>query len=70
MRQRIETLLARLQGVRLEPDALRALRAVEVLEKASIPEARKVLEHLAAGAEGVLLTREAQAALARLGAGK
>jgi WD40 repeat protein len=48
-------------------EALRALRAVEVLERAGTAEARQVLEALAAGAPDAALTRDARAALERLG---
>jgi hypothetical protein len=48
------------------PDALRAPRAMEVLEQAGTAEARKLLETLAHGAPEALLTREAQAVLGRL----
>ena len=47
-------------------DALRMVRAVEVLEDIGTPEARAVLEHLAAGVAEARRTREAKAALARL----
>jgi WD40 repeat protein len=45
---------------------LRALRAVEILERIGSSEARRALEALAAGAPGAGLTHEAQAALRRL----
>jgi len=48
------------------PDALRALRAVVVLEHLNTPESRRVLETLARGAPDDLGTRDAQAAVARL----
>jgi|GEM_PF-3737995 len=49
-----------------DPDRLRILRAVEVLEYINTPESRAVLKTLASGASGVLLTRDAKAALERL----
>jgi hypothetical protein len=42
------------------------LRAIEVLERIGTPEARDVLQILAKGAAGGLLTQEAQASLQRL----
>lgn len=65
MRQRIRDVLSK-----LEPSAsaerLRALRAVQVLEYAGTPEAKKCLEMLARGVPEARLTREAKAALRRL----
>lgn len=52
---------------RISGEPLRGLRAVEVLEHIGTPEASKVLETLASGAEGARLTRDAKAALERLG---
>jgi WD40 repeat protein len=67
-RQRIENLLEKqVTGQSLTSEALRALRAVEVLERIGTPEARQVLAKLARGAEGASLTREAKAACQRLG---
>jgi hypothetical protein len=43
---------------------------VEALELAGTPEARQVLESLARGVPGARRTREAQAALERLRAGR
>jgi WD40 repeat protein len=60
VRRRIERLLADLLVVR------RTLRAVRVLEQIGTPEARRVLETLARGEEGMRLTGGAQAALGRL----
>jgi hypothetical protein len=42
------------------------LRAVEALERIGTPEARQVLQALAKGAAGAVLTRAAQGALERL----
>jgi WD40 repeat protein len=66
VRRRIEGLLQRLSGPVTSPEQLRALRAVEVLERAGTPEARSALKALAAGAPAARLTQEAQAALGRL----
>jgi hypothetical protein len=65
-RRRIEKLLARWAGREPPPDSLRVLRALEVLEHIGSPEAQQLLQALAEGAAGVLLTREAHAALERL----
>jgi hypothetical protein len=53
-------------GKVLPAEALRAIRAVEVLEQLGTPEARQVLQNLADGAPGHKLTRHAEAALKRL----
>ncbi len=65
VRQRIEALLNRRH--RLPAEDLRVLRAVEVLERAGTAPARTLLEALAKGAAAALLTREARAAVGRLG---
>ena len=49
------------------PDMLRRLRALTALEHIGSEEARQVLMVLANGAPGALLTRDAKAALERLG---
>jgi hypothetical protein len=66
-RLRVEELLDKLTGGTLTAEQLRLVRAVEALEKMSTPEARTVLRTLAGGAPGALPTREARAALDRLG---
>jgi hypothetical protein len=50
-----------------DPDRLRALRCVEVLERVGSAEADAVLRELAKGAPGARLTREAAAAVGRRG---
>lgn len=67
-RRRIERLLGMLRAERLSPpaDRLRAVRAVEVLERIGNPAARRVLAALARGTPEAQLTVEAQAALERL----
>jgi hypothetical protein len=65
-RERLERLLEQADGVEHAPDRVRALRAVEVLERVGSADARRTLERLAAGAPLARLTREAQAALDRL----
>jgi hypothetical protein len=64
-RRRIEALLA-LPTVVRDPETLRGLRAVMVLECAGTPEAAAVLERLAQGAADACLTQEAKAAFERL----
>jgi WD40 repeat protein len=66
-RQRIDELLAGLPPAG-PPADLRALRAIQVLELAGTPEATGVLREWARGPAGTVLTGEASAALARLGA--
>jgi hypothetical protein len=63
--KRLQVVRAKLTGLVLQGDRLRAFRAVEVLERIGTREARQVLEALAAGAPESLLTRSAQAALKR-----
>jgi len=63
-RARIEKLLnAGDNWIVTDPDTLRALRAIWVLQKIGTPEARAVLEDLAKGAPEVRQTQEAKAAL-------
>ena len=66
LRKRIEELVAKAKGHTLSPAQLQVVRAVEVLERAGTPEAKKLLQTLAKGAAGALETVEAQAALERL----
>jgi RNA polymerase sigma factor (sigma-70 family) len=65
VRRRVEGLLSKLVLTR-SPGRMRLFRAVETLEFLGTPEARRLLERLAGGAPGALLTREARASLARL----
>ena len=65
-RWRIESLLEKQRGPVRQPEILRALRAVVVLEEIATPEARKVLQKLASGAPDARLTQEAKASLERL----
>jgi WD40 repeat protein len=67
VRRRVKQLLARLDRDHASSEQVRALRGVEVLEKVGTPEARRLLGQLAQGAAEAVLTREAQAALQRLG---
>ncbi len=67
--RRATALLEKLTNGILTPEQVRLVRAVEVLERAATPDARRLLESLAGGAPGALPTREAQAALERLSRG-
>jgi WD40 repeat protein len=62
--RRIQQLLDRIDSAGLSPEHLRTLRALTLLERIATPEARRVLEALAAGAP-TRLTREARASLER-----
>lgn len=64
-RRRVEPLLEKLTSGSYSAEQIRILRALEVLDKIGTPEARKVLQDLASGAPGALITREAQVALDR-----
>ncbi len=64
-RRRLMQLADTLDDV-IDPNTLRTVRAVMVLEKIGSPEARKGLDLLAHGAVGVRETEEAKAALGRL----
>jgi WD40 repeat protein len=68
--KRVESLLEKLSGQgekRVAAEVLRLLRAVESLERIATPEARAVLRGIAEGGALDRPTREAQAALKRLG---
>jgi RNA polymerase sigma factor (sigma-70 family) len=65
VRRQVEGLLAKLTGD--TPERLREARAVGVLEHLATPEAREVLEALAKGVPDSRLTKDAKAALGRLG---
>jgi WD40 repeat protein len=64
--RRAGELLERLAAARPTADEILAVRAVETAEWIATPEATKLLESWAAGAEGARLTAEAKAALGRL----
>jgi hypothetical protein len=64
VRRRAEQLLARLMA--WGPERLRVLRAVEALEHAGGPDARRLLKFLAGGAPEAWLRVEAEESLARL----
>ncbi len=67
LRRRLDDLLKRAWAPPTG-DALRQLRAAEVLERIGTPDARRVLESLAGGAPDARLTRQSKAALRRLAA--
>jgi RNA polymerase sigma factor (sigma-70 family) len=54
------------EAAKPSPEYVRTLRALEVLERARISDARQLLRELAEGAPGARLTQHAKAALARL----
>ena len=64
-KRRLEDLRGQLSGMVLHGESLRAVRVVEVLERIGTPEARLVVQALAEGAPGALLTTSAQAARKR-----
>jgi WD40 repeat protein len=66
VRRRLGDLLERNTGKTPAPKLLRQMRALEVLEHISTPEAGNVLKKLAAGARQARLTQEAKAAVERL----
>jgi hypothetical protein len=64
-KKRIEAILATQSDAAVPPpELLRAIRAIFVLEQAGTPEARRLIERLAGGAESARLTREAKLSLA------
>jgi WD40 repeat protein len=67
-KRRIEEVLAKRGLIESDPDRLRMLRCIEVLERVGSVEARKVLDILAKGATAARPTREAMGAIGRLGA--
>jgi hypothetical protein len=69
VRRRLTDLLERIPRPETRPDALRDLRAVEVLEHIANAEARHLLGELANGTAEARLTREAKASLERLSQG-
>jgi hypothetical protein len=65
-KRRLLELLARIDSFPTPPEQVRVLRAIAVLEDVATPEARKVLDRLASGAPGALVTEDAKAARDRL----
>jgi WD40 repeat protein len=66
-RRRVESLLDKSKNSVPSGEALRRLRAVQILEDIGSPEARRLLETMAGGAPAAAETREAKTALRRLG---
>jgi WD40 repeat protein len=66
-RRRMEALLAKVKDPLSRREELRMLRCAEALEYSATPEAREVLKGLSEGREDASLTRDAKAALKRLG---
>jgi RNA polymerase sigma factor (sigma-70 family) len=67
MRHRVEALLSGLVcQTDMTPDALRQLRAIQVLEQIGVPAVHPILKALAGGAPAAPATRDAAATLARL----
>jgi hypothetical protein len=66
VRRRLERLLHRLEGRSLSAETVRHIRAVEALEAIGNPQARRLLDKLAAGPAEMRLTQEAKAAARRL----
>jgi hypothetical protein len=65
-RRRLETLLDRLEAGSLSVETVRQIRAVEALESIANPEARGLLDKLAAGPAETRLTQESKSAAGRL----
>jgi WD40 repeat protein len=66
-RKRIEELLKKGDQVTPRGETLRSLRAIEVLETIATSEAKRVLQKLAKGTPGAVVTEAAEEALDRLG---
>jgi WD40 repeat protein len=66
-KRRIESLLAKRSPAGVSSERLTALRALEVLELAATPEARRLIKSLAEGTPGAPATIQARETLERLG---
>jgi WD40 repeat protein len=67
LRRRVEGLLSRLRQPVASPPILRALRAIEVLEKIGTRDAEQALRELAEGVPEARVTQQAKMALERIG---
>jgi WD40 repeat protein len=67
VQRQAQGLLDKVQGPIRSPELRRAIRAIEALEYIGGPQAREVLQVVAKGVPEARLTREAKAALTRLG---
>jgi WD40 repeat protein len=65
VRRRLQEVRGKLTGPIARGEQFQVVRAVTILENIGTPEARQVLQALAGGAEGALVTTTAQAALKR-----
>ncbi len=65
-RRRVEQVLEKVSGLPPPPERLREVRALEALERMGSGDARRLVETLAKGAADARLTRDAEAALARM----
>jgi WD40 repeat protein len=61
--QRVQEILKKADVQAPEGSIIQTVRAMEVLENLDTPQARELLDKLAAGAEGALVTRQAKTAL-------
>lgn len=66
VRRRVDGLLKKLEGTIADPEKLRVLRALEVLERIGTPEAGRVLKTVSEGADESRFTRGAKESLQRL----
>jgi hypothetical protein len=66
VRQRLETLLEKVDGRPMTAEELRGVRAILALETIGTTDARAVLDVLAKGGPGAILTEQAKAALGRV----
>jgi hypothetical protein len=69
-KKRLQDLHKHLSAVVLHGERLRTYRAVEILERMGTPPARQLLQTLAEGAPGAMVTTSAQEALVRLAQAK